>query len=68
MAGEDIDYGLDGLVPCDEPLAVGVDHLVRFAGPKDDLQLPNALCTLLIVGEAVLSQEDMVEVDSPPSE
>ena len=65
---EELYHGLDSLVPCNEPLAMGVDHPVRFAGPKDNLQLPNALCTLLIVGEAVLSQEDMVEVDSPPSD
>ena len=63
--GEDIECSLDGLVQSDEPLAMGIDHLVRFAGPKDDLQLPNALSMSLIVGKAVLSCEDMVEVDSP---
>ena len=66
--GEDIDHGLNSLVPCDEPLAVGVDHLLRFARPKGNLQLFNALCMSLIMGEAVLSCKDMVEVNSPPSE
>ena len=51
--GEDIEHGLDGLVPSDEPLAMGTDHLVRFAGPKDNLQYPDALSVSLIMSEAV---------------
>ena len=65
---KDIDHHLDGLVPCNEPLAAGIDYLVGFAGPKDDLQLPNPLSMSLMMGKAVLSHEDMVEVDSLPSE
>ena len=49
-------------------LAMGIDHLVGFAGPKDDLQLPDAFGMSLIVDEAVLSCKHMVEVNSPPSE
>ena len=64
--GKDVERGLNGLVPRDEPLTMGIDHLVRSAGPKDDLQLPDALGTSLIVGEAVLSCKDMVEVNSLP--
>ena len=64
--GKDVECGLNGLVPHDEPLTMGIDHLVRSAGPKDDLQLPDALSMSLIEGEAVLSCEDMVEVDGLP--
>ena len=64
--GKDIEHGLNGLVPCDEPLTMGIDHLVRSAGPKDNLQLPNVLGMSLIVDEAVLFCEDMVEVEGPP--
>ena len=64
--GKDVERGLNGLVPRDERLTMGIDHLVRSAGPKDDLQLPDALGTSLIVGEAVLSCEDMVEVNGLP--
>ena len=64
--GKDVERGLNSLVSRDEPLTMGIDHLVKSAGPKDDLQLPDALGTSLIVGEAVLSCEDMVEVNSLP--
>ena len=64
--GEDIEHGLDSLVPCNELLVMGINHHVMFAESKDDLQLPNALGTSLIMGEAVLSCKDISKVDSPP--
>ena len=61
---EDIDHSFNGLVPCNEPFSVSVDHLLGFAGLKDRLKLPDVLSTSLIIGEAVFSCQEMIEVDS----
>ena len=54
--GEDIEHGLDSLVSCDEPLAMGIDHLVRFTGVLEPiktvvLEINTTICQTVRFGE-----------------
>jgi hypothetical protein len=63
---EDEGSGINSLIPSDDPLPVSVDNPGWFGRSDDELKLSDVLGAAIIMGNRILTGEDMVEVDGTP--
>jgi hypothetical protein len=63
---EDEGCGINCLIPSDDPFPVGVNNPGWFGRSDDEFELSDVLSAAIVMGDRVLTGEDMVEVNGAP--